>query len=61
MIYERDEEEIKPYDEYEDIKGSTLQEYMSMVERIKRNKENYRKRRELPEIFKLKHIGKDYD
>ena len=65
MIDEKEnDEDVKPYDIYEDIKepfdyGS--EEYMSVVEKIKRQRDNYRKQQEMSKLMKLKYFGKSYD
>lgn len=56
--------EIKPYDKYKDIKkpfdyGS--EEYISIVEKIKRKKEIYRRRQKMSKLMKLKYFEKTYD
>lgn len=58
------EEEIKPYDIYEDIREPydyDSEEYMSVVEKIKRQRDNYRKQQEMSKLMKLKYFGKNYD
>lgn len=61
MIDYKDELEDENKEEFDETFGYRTEELIKSAERIKKNKERYRKQRELNEIFKLRHIGKDYD
>lgn len=61
MVNYKDELENENNEEFDETFGYKTEELTRIFERIKKNKERYRKQRELNEIFKLRHIEKDYD